>query len=60
MERIYPATDENGEYYLYDDNGNGVTNQATLRSLAEAREIAAEWRKSMTSGGFEDKEYANG
>lgn len=45
MERIYPAIDENGEYYLYDDNGNGVTNQATLRSLAEAQEILADWLK---------------
>ena len=45
---------------LYDDYGNRVTNPAMLRSLAEAMEIAADWRRSMTSGVFEDKEYAQG
>ncbi len=42
-ERIYPATNEKGEYYLYDDEGNGVTNQRTLRALAEAQEFISMW-----------------
>ena len=47
LERVYPATDENGEYYLYDDEGNGVTNQRTLRSIAEGQKFIALWRKMM-------------
>lgn len=42
-ERVYPATNEKGEYYLYDDEGNGVTNQKTLRALAEAQEFISMW-----------------
>ena len=47
MERVYPATDASGKYYLYDDNGKGVTNQATLRALAEGWETINAWRKRM-------------
>ena len=47
MEQLYPATDENGEYYLYDDNGNGVTNQVTLRALSDGWKVIKAWRKNM-------------
>ncbi len=54
MEQVYPATNEKGEYYLYDDNGKGVTNQRTLRALSEGWEIINEWKKRMEKFELED------
>lgn len=54
MEQVYPATNEKGEYYLYDDNGKGVTNQKTLRALSEIWEIINEWKKRMEKFELED------
>ena len=47
MEQVYPAMNERGEYYLYDDDGKGVTNQTTLRALSEGWEAIKAWRKRM-------------
>ncbi len=52
LERVYPATNEKGEYYLYDDEGNGVTNQRTLRSIAEGQELIAEWERRIERTGM--------
>ncbi len=54
MEQVYPATNEKGEYYLYDDNGKGVTNQKTLRSIAEGQKLIAEWEKRIESYHLEE------
>ena len=47
MEMLYPATNEKGEYYLYDDDGKGVTNQTILRALSEGWEAIKVRRKRM-------------
>ncbi len=34
-------------YKVYDDDGNLITNEETLEAIAEAEEIAQEWKRRM-------------